>query len=226
MADETYRISIAVPTAGTVPMAFTYSLSGLIGFTAAQGIPSMPGAEVDLQINVVESSNWITNREQLVRRALDKEMAISMARPPCWALWRSGTTGGRPAAGRARSRSPPSAAGRRGGEEATARRQSVEESRRGREQELMVVRQTLRDLGKDTVYTNGQPISPSIETPNQPDCDPLFDWQFALGTGYTGKTPATDYLYFVARGDGSSEFSRTLEEHNRAVAQYIRKRNP
>jgi chromosome segregation protein len=34
-------------------------------------------------------------------------------------------------------------------EEATARRQSVEESRRGREQELMVVRQTLRDLGKE-----------------------------------------------------------------------------
>lgn len=38
--------------------------------------------------------------------------------------------------------------------------------------------------------------------------------------------PHTDYLYFVARGDGSSAFSRTLDEHNRAVAQYIRKRNP
>lgn len=38
--------------------------------------------------------------------------------------------------------------------------------------------------------------------------------------------PRTDYLYFVARGDGSSAFSRTLDEHNRAVAQYIRKRNP
>ncbi|MBS0346032.1 MAG: endolytic transglycosylase MltG [Proteobacteria bacterium] len=38
--------------------------------------------------------------------------------------------------------------------------------------------------------------------------------------------PQTDYLYFVARGDGSSAFSRTLDEHNRAVAQYIRKRNP
>lgn len=32
--------------------------------------------------------------------------------------------------------------------------------------------------------------------------------------------PATDYYYFVARGDGSSVFSRTLEEHNRAVAKY------
>jgi UPF0755 protein len=28
------------------------------------------------------------------------------------------------------------------------------------------------------------------------------------------------YLYFVARGDGSHEFSRSLEEHNRAVAKY------
>jgi UPF0755 protein len=30
----------------------------------------------------------------------------------------------------------------------------------------------------------------------------------------------TDALYFVARGDGTSEFSRTLEEHNRAVTKY------
>jgi UPF0755 protein len=34
--------------------------------------------------------------------------------------------------------------------------------------------------------------------------------------------PATDALYFVSRGDGSSEFSRTLREHNRAVAKYQR----
>lgn len=30
----------------------------------------------------------------------------------------------------------------------------------------------------------------------------------------------TDVLYFVARGDGSSQFSRTLDEHNRAVTKY------
>lgn len=31
---------------------------------------------------------------------------------------------------------------------------------------------------------------------------------------------ATDYLYFVARGDGSHQFSKTLKEHNRAVQRY------
>lgn len=30
----------------------------------------------------------------------------------------------------------------------------------------------------------------------------------------------SDHLYFVARGDGSSAFSRNLDEHNRAVARY------
>lgn len=32
----------------------------------------------------------------------------------------------------------------------------------------------------------------------------------------------TDALFYVARGDGSSQFSRTLEEHNRAVNKYQR----
>ena len=33
---------------------------------------------------------------------------------------------------------------------------------------------------------------------------------------------ASEALYFVARGDGSSEFSRTLDEHNRAVNKFQR----
>lgn len=32
----------------------------------------------------------------------------------------------------------------------------------------------------------------------------------------------TDALYFVARGDGSSQFSSNLDDHNRAVNKYIR----
>ena len=36
---------------------------------------------------------------------------------------------------------------------------------------------------------------------------------------------ATDALYFVARGDGTHEFSATLEAHNRAVAKYQLHRN-
>jgi len=34
----------------------------------------------------------------------------------------------------------------------------------------------------------------------------------------------SDHLYFVARGDGSSQFSRTLDEHNRAVNRYQKRR--
>ncbi|HBO68974.1 MAG TPA: hypothetical protein DD658_02045 [Deltaproteobacteria bacterium] len=34
----------------------------------------------------------------------------------------------------------------------------------------------------------------------------------------------TPYLYFVSRNDGSHQFSKTLEEHNRAVAEFQRER--
>jgi UPF0755 protein len=30
----------------------------------------------------------------------------------------------------------------------------------------------------------------------------------------------TDALYFVSRGDGTHQFSRSLDEHNRAVARF------
>jgi hypothetical protein len=59
------------------------------------------------------------------------------------------------------------------------------------------IQESLRDLGKDTVYSAGQPVSPALEQPNNPSCAPLYDWKFQLGTGITGKTPATDYLSTV-----------------------------
>lgn len=36
--------------------------------------------------------------------------------------------------------------------------------------------------------------------------------------------PDSDVLYFVSRGDGTSQFSRTLSEHDRAVTKYQRSR--
>ena len=68
-----------------------------------------------------------------------------------------------------------------------------------------------RDLQADTHYNtytrSGLPPTP-IAMPG------LASLQAAL------HPPKTDKLYFVARGDGSSEFSRTLDEHNRAVMKY------
>lgn len=72
-----------------------------------------------------------------------------------------------------------------------------------------------RDLQNDTPYNtytrSGLPPTP-IALPG------LASIQAAL------KPAQTDYLYFVARGDGSSEFSRSLDAHNRAVNKFQRGR--
>ncbi len=72
-----------------------------------------------------------------------------------------------------------------------------------------------RDLLADTPYNtytrNGLPPTP-ISMPGK---------AALLAAVHPDPTKA---LYFVARGDGSSEFSETLAEHNRAVNQYQRKR--
>jgi UPF0755 protein len=72
---------------------------------------------------------------------------------------------------------------------------------------------TRRDLDRDhafNTYTReGLPPTP-IALPSQASIDAVLH------------PPATPYLYFVARGDGSSEFSTSLADHNRAVAKYQR----
>lgn len=68
------KLVIAIPTAGTVRMSFAYSLAALIASIGARRIPTVPEATINVQMDVVESSNWITNREQLAKRALDAGM--------------------------------------------------------------------------------------------------------------------------------------------------------
>jgi UPF0755 protein len=68
-----------------------------------------------------------------------------------------------------------------------------------------------RDLEADTPYNtyvrDGLPPTP-IALPSAASLDAVVN------------PPRTDYLYFVARGDGSSVFSSTLADHNRAVAKF------
>ena len=70
-----------------------------------------------------------------------------------------------------------------------------------------------RDLTADTPYNtytrNGLPPTP-IAMPG------------LASLAATLNPPASDVLYFVSRGDGSSYFSRTLGEHERAVTKYQR----
>jgi UPF0755 protein len=68
-----------------------------------------------------------------------------------------------------------------------------------------------RDLEADTPYNtytrDGLPPTP-IALPSQASLDAVLH------------PPPSDFLYFVARGDGTSKFSATLAEHNRAVAKF------
>jgi hypothetical protein len=53
------------------------------------------------------------------------------------------------------------------------------------------IQESQQDLGPDSVYRSGQPISPSLEAANDPDCTPLDGWQFSFGNGINGQTPGT-----------------------------------
>lgn len=70
---------------------------------------------------------------------------------------------------------------------------------------------TKRDLDTDTAFNtytrDGLPPTP-IALPGQASLDAVLH------------PPLTPYLYYVSRGDGSSEFSANLADHNRAVAKY------
>lgn len=71
-----------------------------------------------------------------------------------------------------------------------------------------------RDLQADTPYN----------TYTRPGLPPSPIAMAGLASLRAALNPAaSDAVYFVARGDGSSQFSRTLDDHNRAVARYQKK---
>lgn len=69
---EKIKLVIAIPTAGMVRAGFAYSLAGMIA-KLSQGCPTRPEAELLISMDLQESSVIHTNREQLVRRAVDAE---------------------------------------------------------------------------------------------------------------------------------------------------------
>jgi uncharacterized repeat protein (TIGR01451 family) len=53
------------------------------------------------------------------------------------------------------------------------------------------IQESLRDLGPDTPYVSGEPINPVKEADNQPNCTPISNWRFTLGTGIGGAVKGT-----------------------------------
>ncbi len=49
------------------------------------------------------------------------------------------------------------------------------------------IMESLRDLGKDSVYRSGQPVSFDVEDAEDPACTPLVGWTFTFGSGIGGK---------------------------------------
>src|SRR3990172_2270444 len=67
------RLVIAWPSTGQCRGEFAYSLATLTSRVAAIGIPTLPEKTILVTMDTVASSSIHTNREQLVRRALDAD---------------------------------------------------------------------------------------------------------------------------------------------------------
>ena len=52
------------------------------------------------------------------------------------------------------------------------------------------IQESLRDLGADTLYSGGEPISVAKENQGQPTCTPIPNWTFTLGSGYSTGNPS------------------------------------
>ena len=74
-----------------------------------------------------------------------------------------------------------------------------------------------KKIGKDVLRDNNAYNTYRIQgLPPKPICFPSKESIFAAITSSPGQ-----YLFFVAKGDGSHVFSKNYDDHNKAVKKYI-----
>jgi hypothetical protein len=77
------------------------------------------------------------------------------------------------------------------------------------------IMESLQNLGPNTNYAGGEAVNPAKEDqPPQSNCVPLVDWRFQLGSGHTGKTPATDNLSTITGAGRIVETTPSVPEIN------------
>ena len=63
------------------------------------------------------------------------------------------------------------------------------------------IMESLRDLGPDTPYGDGENVDPDVEEAVQPNCRALPDWRFTIGDSYTSRAVAGPWgVLSVIRG--------------------------
>ncbi len=72
------------------------------------------------------------------------------------------------------------------------------------------IQESLRDLGADTLYASGEPISVAKENAGQPTCTPIPNWAFTLGSGYQTGNPENLSVVTGVNGSATTAAS-TLE---------------
>lgn len=78
MSRSRVRVQISVPTGGSVRFAFARSLATLVGRVTGEGLPRSGLRELEIRLAECTSTNWINNRERLVKQALAQEMTHVM----------------------------------------------------------------------------------------------------------------------------------------------------
>ena len=59
------------------------------------------------------------------------------------------------------------------------------------------IQESLFNLGPDSTYAANGIVDPTAEQNGSPNCRPYTGWRFSTGSGYTGKTEASEYLSTV-----------------------------